>query len=352
MKKRLIGLDLFRIGAAAVIFLFHSHMHIHSNYGFLNNFISMGAVFMTGFFMLSGFSMYYVYQGCDFTKLDRIVNFYKKRAVGILPNYYLVALLYVLIIEKDYLLNIIIAPIELFGIQTVFTSLFPFSHNSGTWFISGILICYALFPFLCTCLDQFCTKTKSWMLGLLTALLLYAPIVVLVFQTADIYSNSFFRFLEFMIGALISSLLNKFSSLGKLSKILASKWLILTEGLSLVAAISLAVSLKWQIDNYMMYSWIVVPFFSLMMISLAIADVDIFSNSKTVLYLSKISYAFFLVQFFVWPLIKEIEKMFGYLSNPNKIIASLALCLILAMILFEAVEKPIRILLLKKTAVN
>lgn len=56
-KERLIGLDVLRILSALVIFAFHSISHIGANYGQLNGFFSMGAIFMTAFFMLSGLSL-------------------------------------------------------------------------------------------------------------------------------------------------------------------------------------------------------------------------------------------------------------------------------------------------------
>ena len=53
---RLIGLDLFRIFAVLVIFFFHTG-HIGCSYGLLRGFIGQGAIFMTAFFMLSGFAL-------------------------------------------------------------------------------------------------------------------------------------------------------------------------------------------------------------------------------------------------------------------------------------------------------
>ncbi|MGN0999480.1 MAG: hypothetical protein ACI4PO_08005, partial [Faecousia sp.] len=58
-RQRLVGLDIFRIASALVVMLFHSWCHIGCTYGVLEPFISMGAVFMTGFFLLSGFSLFY-----------------------------------------------------------------------------------------------------------------------------------------------------------------------------------------------------------------------------------------------------------------------------------------------------
>ena len=59
-KMRIIGLDVFRIFLTMLVFAFHSNIHFQCHYGILDNFVSMGAIAMTGFFMLSGFSMFYV----------------------------------------------------------------------------------------------------------------------------------------------------------------------------------------------------------------------------------------------------------------------------------------------------
>lgn len=56
--SRVVGLDLLRISLALLIFLFHSHIHIlKCDYGIMNGFISMGAIAMTGFFLLSGYTL-------------------------------------------------------------------------------------------------------------------------------------------------------------------------------------------------------------------------------------------------------------------------------------------------------
>lgn len=75
-KQRLQGLDIFRIVAALVVMLFHSSIHIGCNYGIFGAFISMGAIFMTGFFMLLGFSLYYVHGENDLSDIGAIKVFF------------------------------------------------------------------------------------------------------------------------------------------------------------------------------------------------------------------------------------------------------------------------------------
>lgn len=160
-KQRLIGLDIFRVVSAAMILMFHSAIHVECYYGVFHPFVMMGAVFMTAFFILSGFSLYYGYQEKTFSNISCIWQFYKKRAIGILPVYYVVAILYILFLgEESVIQNIALAPIEMLGIQTVFSSLFEYTHNGGTWFISCILFCYLVFPFIQMCMKQLKTKRK------------------------------------------------------------------------------------------------------------------------------------------------------------------------------------------------
>ena len=78
------------------IFLFHSNIHLGCKYGILTSFINMGAIFMTAFFVLSGYVIYYTYQKKDLGKLANIKLFYKKRYITILPIYYLVGTLYII----------------------------------------------------------------------------------------------------------------------------------------------------------------------------------------------------------------------------------------------------------------
>lgn len=70
-RNRNHSLDVFRLISVFVIFLFHSEMHLSCNYYIFENFIKMGAIFMTAFFMLSGV----VHETLE----KPAVNFLKKR---------------------------------------------------------------------------------------------------------------------------------------------------------------------------------------------------------------------------------------------------------------------------------
>ena len=90
-KSRNIGLDIVRISLVLLVFLFHSNMHFECEYGIFNRFISMGAIAMTAFFMLSGYSLHLAYKEKNATKLSSYKKYLFKRFAGIFPLYYFVA---------------------------------------------------------------------------------------------------------------------------------------------------------------------------------------------------------------------------------------------------------------------
>lgn len=232
MIKRKIGLDIFRIILVLLVFLFHSNMHIGCDYKILNNFIKMGAIAMTGFFMLSGFTLFLTNSNSDFTSKAKTKTFYMKRLISILPAYYMTALLYIVFIGNETLTqNIWLAPIEILGLQSIFTSVFAYSHNGGTWFISCLLICYIFYPFLQELVKQMAIKNKFILLGLCFFILLYSPFIVENFGLATIYDNPWFRLIEFIIGVILASFKSDYENNVLVNKYLFKWKFIILEGL-------------------------------------------------------------------------------------------------------------------------
>lgn len=263
--------------------------------------------------------------------LSNITKFYKKRAIGILPMYYIAAIVCVLLIcEETVLQNLVLAPVEVLGIQSVFSSLFSFSHNGGTWFVSCILLCYLVFPFIQNCVKQIKNnKTKIALLLISIGILLYAPIVIWVFEISGIYSNPFFRMLEFIIGVIIASILAENKNNSFLSKILLNKIAIIIELIILIIGITMAYKLGISPGNYMLYSWIALPIFCLMLPALAYTEWGFLDDSKIIRYMSKLSYAYFFAQFFVWSMIKYMAIE----NNILRIICVNAFCFCIAVVL-------------------
>ncbi len=333
----LTGLDIFRVWAAFTILMFHSISYAGCNYGILQPFIKMGAIFMTGFFMLSGYTLFYSYQDKNFTNIKNITLFYGKRAVAILPVYYVIAMLYILLLGKEtYLQNIILAPVEILGIQSMFSSLFSVSHNDGTWFISCIISCYAVFPYIHICVKQLDKKIKLLLIIIFASVLFYSPLVVEIFNTMWIYDNPFFRILEFMIGVFLASITLNIEKEYILTRILFNKIAIVIEVVVMVAGVTVAYYLNISRDNYMLYSWICLPAFSLILPGLAYTEWKYIGKSRVLAFFSKISYCFFLAQYFVWPII-------GLIKINNNIICIFyifILCTIIACIFYYCIELP------------
>lgn len=113
-QTRIVGLDIYRILSVLMIFLFHSHIHIQCDYGIFTPFVSMGAIYMTAFFMLSGFALFLTWKAKDLQDISVIKKFYIKRIIGIVPLYYTVAILYVSFLGKETISqNILLAPVEM-----------------------------------------------------------------------------------------------------------------------------------------------------------------------------------------------------------------------------------------------
>ena len=223
----------------------------------------------------------------------------------------------------------------------MFSSLFPFSHNGGTWFVSCIIICYLAAPFVVLCIKQMGRKERIIMGGICAFILLYCPIIQIGFATQSIYSNPMFRLLEFIIGCILASETKSVTE-SKWGKILSHKFLIGLEGGILVVGVTVASFLGIKKD-YMLYSWIGLPMFCLIILGVVISDWKYLIKSKILNYLSKISYAFFLAQFFVWPIMRILDIP----ENILRIMVALLLCVLIAVIFHELIEKPSKKMILK-----
>ena len=300
-RQRLVGLDLFRIMSVLVIYFFHT-AHIGCDYGILQPFISMGAMFMTAFFMLSGFVLYYTNLEKELLDLSVLKFYYIKRFIGIVPIYWVIAVIYtvysVAINGENMLDNLVLIPIETLGLQSVFCSVFSISHNGGTWFVSCLLMCYVIFPFLSNTVKQLKMKGKAILGSVLSGILLYSPLVVGILDLDNIYSNPFFRSLEFLIGILICATWIEVKEQEWYRKFLAKYWIILIEFVLLVVCVTVAVKLQIPSVSYMMYSWIGLPLYTLMLLGLPGLEFPGLNNLRVLKYAASISYVFFFAQFF------------------------------------------------------
>lgn len=351
--EKLFGLDLIRIAATIFVFLFHSIDYLQIDYGIFTPFISEGAIFMIAFFMLSGFVLFFNYHKKDFSDLKSISVFYFKRFISLMPLYWVIYFLYQIFFNRYSLTkNIILLPVELLGIQSIFSDrgLFEFVNNNGTWFISCLLLAYFIFPYLTILVKQM-SKVQKLSLFLFCYLVdSFSPLVVYVLQIDDIYSNPFFRILEFLGGMLLCSFF------------LESNFLRGRKILTIICIICLFLGisiLSVNIANYQFYTFLAFPCFAVLIYIAAgcksglVKDV---AKHKISQYFSKISYAFFLAQFFVWEITIFItEKIMEFSNGSNGIdknlfliLMSFGLCILFAMAMYEIIEKPCKKVFIKK----
>lgn len=326
--------------------MFHSHIHVlHCSYGLLNGFVSMGAIAMTGFFMLSGYAINLSTQMADMTDAKEIRRFYLKRLISIIPLYYAWALLNVvinmLVKGTDAVIEeLMLFPIETLGLQSIFASLSPYSHNGGSWFISCILICYFVFPLIQNLTKDISDKARILTIVLLSSLLLWSPLVQHYFHTTSLYANPFFRLFEFTIGILLCQMNVIEQAENKLIKILRNPYVcIATIGL-LLAGVSIAHKIGIPGD-FMLYNWVALPCFISLLVSLGYIKFERLQDSKTIQYLSALSYSIFLSQLIaVWHSVRIAMSYIGCDSNVVNILVSATICFCIANIFHYVIEKP------------
>lgn len=339
-QRRIVGLDLFRISLAILICMFHSWVHFGCSYSILTDFVSVGAIAMTGFFLLSGYSLRLVYGEQNLMEKQNFLKFYLNRILGIFPLYYFVALLYVLFIGRESCIdNILLFPIEILGLQSTFSSIFNVTHNSGTWFISCFILAYLIYPFLQSVTRQLKAQHKVILLLILVFIDIWAPVITHRFNIEAVYSNPFYRIVEFACGMLLADINMTCNS--KFLNALRSWWVLIITIAVLLVGISFMQSHS-HFEDYMQLNVLALPCYILMLFSLGNIEIPFIEKSKVIPYLSKISYAFFLAQFFCWKTGKHFIKAIDYDQNWVRVLYAFAFCIAASIFMYEIVHKPIR----------
>lgn len=305
----------------------------------------MGAIAMTGFFLLSGYVLNLSYQKIDMTMAKTIKIFYLKRLISIIPLYYAWALINIVINiaikgSQSALEEILLFPIEALGIQSVFASLFPFSHNGGSWFISCILICYFVFPLILSLTKGIADKSRVIIILILGSVLLWSPLIQIYFQTVSIYANPFFRVFEFVIGILLCQMNEKSEQSIFTIRILRKKLSCILTLAALIIGVCVAYTIGIPGD-YMLYSWIALPCFASLLISLGYINFENLQGSTTIKYFSELSFSIFLSQMIVvWTSVKYMMELVGCQSNIANILVSAIICFCIANFFHYVIEKP------------
>ena len=338
-KKRLIGLDIFRIVAAFVVYTYHAALLFNCNFGIFKKFANMGALFMSGFFLLSGFVIFSTNKQRNLIKVSELKPFYLKRFVGLMPPYCFITLVYLLFYAEETVMErLYLSPIEFLGIQSAFPALSNVLHNGGTWFISCLLFCYMLYPFFQEIVKQLSTKGKIIIIVICSIVLIVYPLVAWKLMMS-LYANPFFRIPEFFIGITLSSLTDDLAD-KKIPSFFFSLKAFAVEMVLLIVCITLTVDTKHIVRDCTLYNCITLPFLIVMLLSLSRVECTNKTVIKVIRYLSSVTYSFYLVQFFIWSPVRSVLNRLGREDNWLKIGLSFTTCLVLSILLYEIVEKP------------
>ncbi len=295
------------------------------------------SVAMTCFFLISGFSIYYSSYNIDFGKKEELIRFYIKRLTSILPAYYFSHFIWIIFMEENSRESLLLMPIELLGIQTIYHSLFNTLHNGGTWFISCILISYFFYPTVHSLLKAFKRKGKLLLFAVLMFILIYSIVIVNEFSLASLYSNPFYRFIEFTLGATLAGLL---IDLQREPSAHVNKVHYIILFLSMVS-IYYSNTNKVYIGSQPFYAFVSLPFLCLMFISGYHLRSTRIEKSKVLQYVSSLTYYFFLSQLFVWKISMIILEALDLSRNRHKLMVSFSVAIIFSLALSELINKPI-----------
>lgn len=330
------ALALFRLWCTLLVFFFHCTLHLQSYFGPFQRVFSQGGIAMTGFFMLSGFLAYY-----NAVKLEpnqfNVTQYLKKRIVSLFPLYLSVTVIFIVVYQIHWKQFIFLLPIELLMLQSYFPDITGLLHNSGTWFFTSMAVSYFLFPYLLTLIFPL-TKKHVIIVGIIVyAICAYSPYVMIKFGAFGIYTNPFFRILEFIIGMLVAYFVNKHNDKYCIGLIIVFAFVVMFLGVTYIDHYT------FFHDNYMAFNVLLIPLYALSLFLLSVWKIDCFLltilKSKIILFVDNLSLSFFMAQLFSFTIMKYI---YSSLSNIITISIAFSVNTAIAVVLHLVCEKPLK----------
>jgi peptidoglycan/LPS O-acetylase OafA/YrhL len=317
--QRLEYLDFLRGIAVLLVLLTHTH-HFFS-YEILNQWSAIGARGVQLFYIVSGFTIYYIYQNKLNTSLD-VKNYMVKRAFRIFPLYFLVLPIYFFIfgVNRDYELPLV----NLLTHYLLVNGFFPEYINSilrVEWSIFVEFMFYIVFALIFYRLkDVSIIKLLviSFMLSVLSAS------VSMVFYKEDmsmrtyLYLSPYFQFYNFFIGIFIASL-------SKETKIFRSK-------IVLILMIVCFILVGFLVKSTIIQTYITSIIFAIILLNLSLNK---YEYHKFLLYIGSISFSLYLVHFFF---VMSYERYITH-SITNFILLIISIFLV-SSLTYKYIEKP------------
>lgn len=346
-ERYCISIDILKTVAAVLTLLFHCNIHLGIEFWGFTRFISQCAIVMDLFFIISGYALFIGYH----TKIwnaESLSTFYKRRLISIYPLYLLVIVAFCVIPvwRAPIKMMLISLPVELGLMQSWFSGMFGFSHNGGTWFLSCLAFCYAVFPVLLIMTKCTTHKIRHILLILCWLLCASIPFMIICLELPNAYSNPLLRLLEFFGGILLAAELEDRTIFQHPNRYLFG---VILTGACLIVAVTRLWSVEILRNGYVTYGFVTFPLF-LVLITMSISAE---CGYKRLLPLTKFwrfcgdhAYAVFMAQFFIWLPIRKIKEsqpqMFSTYDNEKMLLLAIALCAILSVLLQDCYNKPVQ----------
>ncbi|TKW62059.1 MAG: acyltransferase [Blastochloris viridis] len=325
------SLTSFRFITALIVFIFHCYIHFgfKLDIKFIDVFFKHGAVFMTGFFVLSGFIMTHVYRSWDFSERASIWAFYIKRFAKIYPVYIVATVVFFLFFSQDYTPQqwVRIVVNDLFLVQGFFERMFPFGLNGGTWSLTVEMFLYALFPFI-----LLVSGRSAKILWLAFGLSLLVTLNAIFGKPDYLYANPVMRLADFMAGIGFYTIKDKL--------------LFRRRDVHIGVIVLLIVSTVFLAnrDNYMGCQTLTIFLFGAW-IACIFHSKHWFYTNKPMVFCGLISYSFYLWQF----LAIETGKHLLHLGPTVATLIAFGMNLSLSVLSYSLLEEPARKAILKKS---
>ncbi|KQT22964.1 hypothetical protein ASG22_14565 [Chryseobacterium sp. Leaf405] len=283
-----------------------------------------GSIGVPIFFVISGFIMVFTTEKLNFNKnnLKQIILFYKKRIIRIVPLYYILTLLWMIIGGNFFLY---FTDKELYT-RFIHSILFLPQKDIFPILYLGWSLNYEIFFYLIFGISLLFKKNRYFFIIIF---FIITSILGLIFTFNNGYSNMVTSHLNlyFIIGILFALLLEKFS--------VPKKWAIPISIIGIASFILFLLDLI-SIDNELL----VIPIISLFVFSFLLFDYSFhFKGKKSLVFLGDISYSLYLSHPFVDIFFRKF-KVDGYLNLPY-FIFKIIIVIIVAAFLYHFVEKKI-----------
>ena len=184
---------------------------------------------------------------------------------------------------------------------------------------------------------------------ILSGILLYAPFIQHYFdlERVSVYTSPFYRMIEFTIGLIIAQI-NTSDINNKKMSIIRKPYSLVISSILLLLGVTLGRRMGLPVD-YMLFNIVALPCFVVIIISLGNMKFDSLKDARVLLYLSSLSFTFFLCQVLhLWRISRFFYNFIGVDSNILRILISFTLCLLGSIAIHHLFEKPATAFLKKK----